>query len=230
MIIDRNIDCGASYRRKRHELIDLLRTLSDKQLRKVVPATPAWSVHDVVSHLVGITADLNAGNFGSSDPDDWTATQVRKRRSRSIEDLGAEWEKEGPTFEEGLRLLGYGIGSHYVGDLVQHTADIYHALRRKYEDDEALIVGLDFYLDSCHETLTTAGVGAVAVRILDDEWVLGRGTSVATLTAGRFEAFRCLGGRRSERQIRGMDWTGDLDTILRLLSRYPLPSEDLVEA
>ena len=145
-------------------------------------------------------------------------------------DLDNEWEREGPTFEEGLRIFEYGIGCHFVGDLVQHTADIYHAVGRKHEDDEALIVGLDFYLNSFHETLTTAGVGSVAMCILDDRWVLGRGATVASLTAGKFEVFRCLGGRRSERQIRGMDWTGDLDRILRLLSRYPMPAEDLVEA
>ena len=91
-------------------------------------------------------------------------------------------------------------------------------------------MGLDFYLDSLHETLATTGVGSVGVRILDDEWILGRGANVATLTAGRFEVFRCLGGRRSERQIRAMDWTGDLETIMPLLSPYPLPTADIVEA
>ena len=229
MIIQRDIDCGALYRRTRRELIDLVRSLSDEQSGRMVPATPAWSIHDVVSHLVGITADLNAGNFGSGDADAWTGAQVGARRTRSIDELSTEWETEGPRFEEGLRLLGYGIGSHYVGDLTQHVADIDHTIGRKFEHGQALIVGLDFYLDSFHETLSAAEVGSVALWIGDEEWVLGRGPRVASLTAGRFEIFRCLGGRRSARQIRALDWTGDLASILPLVSRYSLPPKDIVE-
>ncbi len=196
----------------------------------MVPATPAWSVHDVVSHLVGIAADLNASRVGPGDADVWTAEQVRTRRDRSIEQLDAEWEKEAQKFEEGLRVLGYEIGSHFVGDLLQHTADINHALGRgRLEDDEALVVALDFYLDLFHQTLKAAAVGSVAVRILDEEWTLGSGPVVATLTASRFEVFRCLGGRRSEHQIRALEWSGDLDTVLAFVSPYPLPTTDIVE-
>jgi hypothetical protein len=38
-----------------------------------------------------------------------------------------------------------------------------------------------------------------------------------------------VGGRRSEDQIRAMDWNGDVDPIIGVLSRYPLPTSDLVE-
>ena len=188
-------------------------------------------MHDVVSHLVGIAADLNASRFGPGDADVWTAEQVRTRRDRSIEQLDAEWEKEAQKFEHGLRMLGYEIGSHYVGDLLQHTADINQALGGgELEDDESLVVALDFYLDWFHQTLQAAAVGSVAVLIFDEEWVLGSGPVVATLTASRFEVFRCLGGRRSERQIRALEWSGDLDAVLAFVSPYALPTTDIVEA
>lgn len=60
-------------------------------------------------------------------------------------------------------------------------------------------------------------------------WTLGTGSEVATLKAARYELFRAFGGRRSEHQLRAMDWIGDVDAIIGVLSRYPLPTSDLVE-
>ena len=117
------------------------------------------------------------------------------------------------------------------GDLLQHAADIYHALGHPgIDEDEALVAGLDFYLDSFDQALTTARVGSVTVQLPGESWSLGSGRVVASLAAGRFEVFRCLGGRRSEHQIRTHDWTGDLDLVIGLVSRYPLPLADIVEA
>ena len=87
MIIEREVDCGQIYEQQRHVLISLSRSLDNAQRRTMVPATPAWSVADVVAHLVGITSDLNAGRFGSGDADAWTAAQVHTRRERSIDEL-----------------------------------------------------------------------------------------------------------------------------------------------
>jgi hypothetical protein len=121
-------------------------------LARTVPATPAWSVRDAVAHVVGIAHDLNAQRFDVTDPDTWTARQVRERRDASIDDLEAEWDREAPRFEDGLRLMGYEVGNHFVGDLLQHLADIEHAAGLDpIDDDEALAVGLDFYLDTCHQ-------------------------------------------------------------------------------
>lgn len=229
MIIEREVDCGALYERKRCELMALGRSLAEEQLHEVVSATPAWSVRDVMSHVVGIAADLNALRFGDGDADAWTAEQVRTRRGNSIDELGEEWDKEAPRFEDGLRLLGYEIGSHYIGDLLQHMADIDQQLGRSRlpDADEALAVALDFYLDTFHEALVGAQVGSVAVRVLDEEWVLGEGPVVATLDTSRFEAFRSFGGRRSERQIRDLGWTGDLDRVIAWVSAFPLPRTDI---
>jgi uncharacterized protein (TIGR03083 family) len=230
MVPARDVDCGDIYERARLELVELLRSASDEELTLVVPATPAWSVHDVLAHVVGITADLNAGNFGT-DGDAWTAEQVRLRANDTIDDLAAEWDREAPTFEHGLRLFGYEIGSHYVGDLLQHSGDIRHALgRARLADDDTLAVALDFYLDSFEQALNTAGIGAVEMTVGPERWMLGAGPVVASVEAARYELFRCLGGRRSVGQIRAMPWHGDLDAILPVVSRYPLPAEPITEA
>jgi Mycothiol maleylpyruvate isomerase N-terminal domain len=60
MVPARSVDCGEIYELKRRELVELLRSLSTDELAITVPATPVWSVRDVLSHVVGIAADLNA--------------------------------------------------------------------------------------------------------------------------------------------------------------------------
>jgi hypothetical protein len=233
VIVEREVDCGLIYQRLRRRLIATLRSLESHRLGTVVPATAAWSVHDAVAHVVGIASDLNAQRFDVTDSDEWTARQVHERQQATLDDLDAEWQHEAVIFEEGLRLMGYEVGSHFVGDLLHHASDIHHALGLpRIDDHEALAVGLDFYLDSCHRDLVAQDVGGLGVETSDSpqrRWTLGTGSEIATLKASRYELFRALGGRRSEDQIRAMDWIGDVDPLIGVLSRYPLPTSDLVE-
>lgn len=224
-------DPASLYDTLRRSFVRLAGGLSNEQLATPVPATPAWTVVDVLAHVVGITDDLNSGRFGQGmTADEWTAAQVETRRGRSVEELATEWDAEAPKFVGGLRALGYSIGAHYLGDLLQHVADIQHALKLPPPpDDETLLVATDFYLESFDEALRTVGLGAVVVTTGDEGFTIGVGEIVAELDAPRYEVFRALGGRRSERQIRGLDWRGDLDRVLPTVSRYPLPEHDIVE-
>ena len=229
VIMEREVDCGLVYQRVRRRLMAMLRSLDRHRLGTVVPATPAWSVRDAVAHVVGIAGDLNAQRFDVTDADAWTARQVRERRHATLDDLDVEWEHEAATFEEGLRVLGYEVGSHFVGDLFQHACDIHHALGlARIEDDEALVVGLDFYLDSCHGSLVAQDAGALGVQATEspeDRWTLGTGRELATLEAPRYELFRAFGGRRSESQLRrdGLDRRCRCDVC----GHQPLPTPGL---
>jgi uncharacterized protein (TIGR03083 family) len=231
MIIERNLDAAALYEETRLVLLDLVRSLDDDRRTTQVPASPAWNVLDVLAHVIGINADLRLGRFDTtSASDEWTGAQVASRRGRSVEELATEWDAEAPVFEDGLRAFGYEMGSHFLGDLLQHLGDVRHAVgMMRVPDDETLLVALDFYLDSFHETLVAAGVGSVRVRPSGDEWTLGAGEIVASWAADRYEVFRSLGGRRDERQIRAHDWSGDVDAIVPLVSRYGMPLEGIVE-
>ena len=147
-----------------------------------------------------------------------------------MDKMATEWDAEAPVFEDGLRAFGYEMGSHFLGDLLQHFSDVRHPLGLlRVPDDKTLLVALDFYLDSFHETLVTAGVGSVQVRPSGDEWTLGTGEIVASWVADRYEVFRSLGGRRDEAQIRAYEWTGDVDAIVPLVSRYGMPRQGIVE-
>ncbi|MDJ0770940.1 MAG: maleylpyruvate isomerase family mycothiol-dependent enzyme [Ilumatobacter sp.] len=232
MIVERAIDCGPVYRRKRREFVALLDSLTATQLATVVPATPAWTVRDVLAHVVGITADLNAGRFdeGDAGPDAWTGKQVDDRRDRSVSELADEWEAESSRFEMGLGLLGYEIGSHYVADLLQHEQDVRQAIGLpRFSDDEALRISLDFLLDHLHGVLRDARVGVLTVRVASETFSLGRGPLRAELTGEPFELFRGLGGRRSLGQLLTLTWSGSSDEFVPLVSAYPPQPGDLLD-
>ena len=140
------------------------------------------------------------------------------------------WERESDRFVEGIRLFGYEIGSHYVGDLLQHESDVRHAVGlAPPPDDLTLAVATDFYLDAFHRGLSDAHAGTVVIHDGHDTFVAGAGPTVATLTASRYELFRSLGGRRRASQIRRPDWEGNAEAIVPLVSQYPRPHRDLVE-
>jgi uncharacterized protein (TIGR03083 family) len=230
VVPERDLDPAEMYELERVAFIAFLRRQSRDRLDVMVPATPGWGVRDVLAHLVGITADLNAEQFGNGDGDAWTAAQVASRRGRSVDELAIEWDREAPTFEHGLRLFGYTFAAHYLADLLQHVIDVRAALEMAWMPaDQHLAVALDFYLTSFDEALAAAGAGAVDVRAGDERWRLGDGDAIASVSASRFELFRALGGRRTRQEIRSLGWDGHVDAVVDMVSRYPSPRISLGE-
>ena len=58
---------------------------------------------------------------------------------------------------------------------------------------------------------------------------LGEGDPAATVRASDFEALRAMGGRRNADQMRALDWTGDAEPYVALMSSYGSREEPLVE-
>jgi hypothetical protein len=190
-------------------------------LRIRVPSTPLWTVHDVLAHVVGLAADLNALHFPEDDDlggEAWNAAQVNSRRHRSLSELVAEWDHGAPTFEHGLRAFGYEFGSHFVADLHAHYHDVRTALGLHDEpDDVAVAVSLDHYLGYLDERLTERGDGAIRFVAGSIDRVVGGAPVVAALHAEPFDLLRAVSARRSLRRMRAMKWEGDIDTALSLL-------------
>lgn len=231
MAFEHDADPSFEYDELRRRFVSVVEKLTDSDRARNVPATPSWTVLDTLAHVIGIAADLNAGRFGQDiSSDEWTAEQVEARRGNSVADLAAEWDREAPQFTDGLALFGYSMGSHYVGDLLQHFADVTHALERPAPvNDSSLVVALDFYLEWLDEQLRSASVGRVVVHAGPERHECGSGAIRAEVTGAPYELFRALGGRRSATQIRSLEWTGDRDLVLPSLSAYPLPMADLIE-
>jgi hypothetical protein len=92
------VGCGDLYERTRQEMIRLVTHLDHDLLTARVPAIPAWRERDVVAHVVGITADLNAKNFGTGVLDEWTTRQVDGEPNRDCEVQEVRGPDGGPPY------------------------------------------------------------------------------------------------------------------------------------
>jgi uncharacterized protein (TIGR03083 family) len=215
------VDTGAVYEQVRQAFIGMLAAQPSDGLQIHVPATPVWTVHDVLAHVVGLATDLNALHFPEDDDlggEAWNAAQVHARRHRSFDDLVAEWDHGAPTFEHGLRAFGYEFGSHFVADLHAHYHDVRAALGLPDRPDAvAVAVSLDHYLGYLDERLTERGDGAVRFTVGNTDRVVGAGPVVATLRAEPFDVLRSVSARRSLRLVRLMNWEGDVEAAISLL-------------
>jgi hypothetical protein len=61
--------------------------LTGDQLRQHVPATPAWTVHDVLAHLAGGPADAVAGRMEGAPAPEWSAMHVGERAGTPVTHL-----------------------------------------------------------------------------------------------------------------------------------------------
>ena len=94
-----SVDTAAVYERVRREFVTTVSALSELELAVQVPATPLWSVRDVLAHVVGLAGDFNAQRFPSADDEGgtaWTAVQVQGGRARTLAELLGEWGPGGP--------------------------------------------------------------------------------------------------------------------------------------
>lgn len=222
------VDCGSLYEMIRARFIALVRSLDADELEGIVNATPEWRVRDVLAHVAGLTEDLNAGNFGDGDPDAFTRAQIERHRGSTLDDVIDAWDRDAPTFEEGLRLFGYQVGNHFVGDLFIHFVDVCSSGGRAVDrESEAMWVALDWYLDSLEEGIEEQSLGALEVVTEPERRVIGHGDVLATVTAEPFEILRACAGRRSTAQIAAFAWTGNAQRFLPHVSRYSFPAADL---
>lgn len=231
---------GAVYEATRQRFERTIRSLDEAQLHTFVPATPAWRVRDVLAHVVGLAADLNAQRFPAADDlggSAWGAAQVAARVDAPIDDILAEWAREAPAFENGLRLFGYEESCHFVADLHAHHQDVCGALGLTRDDDPLTVqVALDHYLGFLHQLLADAAWGVLAVHAGGEVRVLGTeaGGRRAQVAGSAFEVLRAFSARRSVEQIRRLRWRGDVDSLLALLESlfsdaYSIPSVDIIE-
>lgn len=99
--------------------------LTDEQLATTVPATPDWTVRDVLAHLAGGPADAVSDRMDGAPGPEWTARHVAERADVPVADLVAE-----------LRVHEDAIGASTIGNprpaivwnISVHHADLLEAL------------------------------------------------------------------------------------------------------
>jgi uncharacterized protein (TIGR03083 family) len=184
-----SVDLGILYAAARSRITELVATADDAT---AVPATPGWSVHDVVAHLRGIVADGLSGNMDGAPGEAWTAAQVARGAFVPTADLLAEWADQAPVFEAFLSSPAGARVSAAVVDVHTHEADLRHALGLPAAVPSA-------FLDWVAPTLLDGFAAAVEAAALPP----------ITVAAPPFEVFRGRLGRRTELEVSALDWSAD---------------------
>lgn len=204
------------YRQARRRIGNLAATLTSDQLSLPVPATPGWTVHELLAHLVGGAADAAAGRMGDGGSDQWTQRHVQERRDRRIEELLTEWDRVGPAVEAGLASQKV-TGPNLAADAICHESDLHEALglgrveRRHWQP----------FLDVMMRFVRGQFRHGSTLLIHDDQgqqWICGSGDQATVLCADGYELLRATYSRRSRRQIAGWDWSPAPD--LQVVERF----------
>lgn len=186
-----------------------------------VPATPEWQADQVLAHLVGLAADLVAGNVENYADEAWTAAQVEARRGRGVEELVAEWTDLlapliGRLGDPGADGWDEFFVQLPVVDLLAHEHDLREAIGRTGFSDPSVWPTVERrrrqVLTMRH---TGSGLAPLEVRTPDHLiWIIGDGSPGATVVADHYELWRSLEGRRTRSAARAFDWSVDPEPYL----------------
>lgn len=197
--------------------------LSPEQAEQTVPATDAWTVRQLLAHMVGVDDDA----LKDAVPDDlepsWTEHHVEDRADASVTDILEEWHTLAPGVQEALRAGPEDEVASLIVDAWVHEQDMRSATGEAGgRDSDAVEVTLG--------ALVQLGLGAKAesgdvppLRLEAEDWstTVGDGEPTTTVRApSRWELARGLGGRRSADQVRAWDWSGDPSPYLSHLSPF----------
>lgn len=203
-----------AYRLARRRIADLALSLSADQLTIPMSATPGWTVHDLLAHLVGGAADVTIGRLDDAGSDEWSQRHVQERRTRSIDELVTEWDHVGPTVETTLTDPTF-TGPNLAADAICHEADLHETLGLGRVEREHW----QPFLDTMMRLMQRRAQASTGLLILDEnggQWRCGAGEPSFVLRADGYELLRGAYSRRSRRQIAAWDWT-------------PTPTPQLVE-
>jgi uncharacterized protein (TIGR03083 family) len=201
------MDTTTAYAETRTRICDLVRDLPPTDAARTVPACPAWSVQQLVAHVVGVSADILAGNITDAGSDPWTEAQVAARAGRTLAELADEWDVTGPRVE--AALADGALPAQAVFDQVTHEHDLRSAVDRPgAQAHPAVAIGVGFVRDAWPHVVGVTDVPALRIVAGEAELVAGDDPEV-TLELAAFEALRALTGRRSEAQLRAYDWGTD---------------------
>jgi uncharacterized protein (TIGR03083 family) len=225
-------DLGQLYRDARERIS---RLVDDEVADLRVPATPEWTVREVVAHLRGVVEDVLSANTAGAATDPWTAAQVERGRQKSVAQLLGEWAAEAPLFEAFLSSPDGAVAARAVFDVHTHECDLAGALgapRPSAPEFESW--AFREMSDNLRRRLEELGLPPLQVtatphelsthELLADELLAeepmgdepddvgphaGAASAGAAVRVARHEFIRAYLGRRSPDQVRSWAWSGD---------------------
>ena len=202
-------EAATAYRQSRERLSQILREAGPAAESTRVPACPEWTPKNVVSHLAGVCADILAGRLDGVGTDPWTAVQVEERRSRSVDEILAEWEDVGTQVEGLLPSFPAWAANQMVFDVLSHEHDVADALGLRAPDaQQAEGPALDFAVNAFVARAESLHTPALTVVSKGRKWSAQGEGPEATLTVEPMDLLRSLTGRRTAGEIKALDWGG----------------------
>lgn len=216
-------DFWTNYREAQGRILSLV---NNQNADLPVPATPGWTVKDLIAHLAGALADTRAGNTEGAPGPEWTARHVESRRHRSLGDIAAEWHLIANTSPYPFQQHG----ARLVADVVSHEFDIKGALGNREGRGHPVVRSATLvFLSGVDWQLRESGVPALRILVEDKALDVGEGEPQGTVEMGWWETMRVASGRRSRDQVRALAWTGDPETWLDHLFVFGPRETDLIE-
>lgn len=221
------MDGIAEWSRAQQRVIELVGGLTREQAAARVPSCPDWTVRDLLSHMVGLGADVVAGDEPDDHNDAWTARQVRLRRDRDIPALVAEWGEVADPLRAWMREHGL----RPLSDVVIHEQDQRGALGVPGAQDTPAMAAVR---DRFARRFAGRVTGLPPIALVGETWRLdppGGAEPEVVVEAPDFELARALIARRSAAQLRSWTVRGDIDPYLQAFATVgPLPTVDLSES
>jgi uncharacterized protein (TIGR03083 family) len=221
------MDAITEWTNAQERVIELAESLSDEEGRRSVPATPAWTVTELLAHMVGLTADVVAGDEPDDHNSTWTQRQVDRRAGRVPAELVAEWRTLTQPMQDFLR----GREPRPLNDIVIHEQDLRGAVGRPGgRDSSALATVRDVMAERFATRVRKAHLPPVQLR--SPAWIFstGDGDPGLELFAPDFDLVRALMTRRTEDQLRQWSTAGAIDPYLPVFAGLgPLPEQPLPE-
>lgn len=230
------LELGEAYAAARQRIIDLVRAAGvDAVANRIVPATPAWTVHHLIAHLRGEVVDMMDNNLEGAPGDEWTAKQVARFASTPIEVLFHEWDHDSKFIEALLRAGTAGVFSApCIMDIHAHEQDLRGLFGLPGERTGAFYEwAVPILAGRIADRVAKAGLAPMA--LVTPLGRFGSDDAQVTLTVSEWEYTRVAFGRRSVAQICRMDWRNtdgtpvDATPYAPLLMRFSPATIDLVE-
>ena len=206
-----------SYRALRGRVRDLIEAAEPAAIDGPSPATPTWTVHDVLAHLVGVTDDVVNGRLDGVATEAWTDAQVEARRGVAAAALLEEWDVNAPQFEQMIGSVPMEIAGQALFDAATHEQDIRCALGCPgARDSDALALAWEWLV------ATRATFSAPTIRFVTEhgDQVVGIGEPVAIVKASRFEILRSVTGRRSLSEMESYGWDPSCQPALLIIADF----------
>lgn len=206
-------DIEARYLFAQRSFAELARDLSADDWVTPMMCTPGWTVRDVLSHVAGIPDDALAGRMDGAPGEAWTAAQIDRNGSLTVDELLERWDAQTPAFAAMIQQLGEFRPPF---DCHTHEHDVRQALGRPGDRSSPIIEAMAVDLATIADCPVPLTVELVDGRVVRSGAAESTGAVVLTgITA--FDLWRSRPGRRSRQQVRAWDWSGadaDIDAVI----------------